>query len=109
MAAPGAIVISKILVPQTENINTEINISKQKVGSNLLDAMSNGTTEGLKLALNVGAMLLVFFAFIAMADYLFIKVGDWFNFNEYVFSLSNGQYNSFSLRFILLWKSTGML
>ena len=101
MAAPGAIIISKILVPQTEAINTEINISKQKVGSNLLDAMSNGTTEGLKLALNVGAMLLVFFAFIAMADYVFIKVGDLFNLNEFVFNLSNGQYESFSLRFIL--------
>lgn len=101
MAAPGAIVVSKILVPQTESINTEIHISKQKVGSNFLDAMSNGTTEGLKLALNVGAMLLVFFAFIAMADYVFIKVGDLFNLNEYISSWSNGQYTAFSLRFVL--------
>ena len=101
MAAPGAIVVSKILVPQTEKINTDINISKQNVGSNLLDAMSNGTTEGLKLALNVGAMLLVFFAFIAMADYVFIKIGGLFNLNDFVVDISGGQYNSFSLRFIL--------
>jgi CNT family concentrative nucleoside transporter len=101
MAAPGAIVIAKILVPQTGKINTEINISKQNVGSNLLDAMSNGTTEGLKLALNVGAMLLVFFAFIAMADYIFIKLGSWLNLNEMIAGISNGQYNAFSLRFIL--------
>ena len=66
MAAPGAIVVSKILCPQTEEINTEVKISSEKIGSNLLDAIANGTTEGLRLAVNVGAMLLVFVAFIAM-------------------------------------------
>lgn len=68
MAAPGAIVISKILYPQTENINTDVKVSSEKIGSNLLDAIANGTTEGLKLAVNVGAMLLVFVAFIAMVN-----------------------------------------
>ena len=68
MAAPGAIVISKILYPQTEKINTEVEVSKEKIGSNILDAIANGTTEGLRLAVNVGAMLLVFVAFIAMAN-----------------------------------------
>ena len=101
MAAPGAIIISKILVPQTESINTEIEVSKQNVGSNLLDAMSNGTTEGLKLALNIGAMLLVFFAFIAMFDYVFILIGDVLNINESIASMTNGQYENLSLRFIL--------
>ena len=101
MAAPGAIIISKILVPQTEPINTEINISKQNVGSNVLDAMSNGTTEGLKLALNVGAMLLVFFAFIAMADFIFIKIGSVLGLNETIASFTHGQYQAFSLRFLL--------
>ncbi|MEN8248684.1 MAG: nucleoside transporter C-terminal domain-containing protein [Bacteroidota bacterium] len=101
LAAPGAIVISKILVPQTESINTDIHISKQNVGANLLDAMSNGTTEGLKLALNVGAMLLVFFAFIAMANYVFGWVGDLFNINDSIASLTDGQYNNLSLQFIL--------
>ncbi|MCD6661167.1 MAG: hypothetical protein LT105_13470, partial [Lentimicrobium sp.] len=57
MAAPGAVVVSKILVPQTEPINSTIEITKEKVGSNILDAISNGTTEGLKLAANVAAML----------------------------------------------------
>lgn len=68
MAAPGAIVVSKMLYPQTEPIDTEIRISSEKIGSNLLDAIANGTTEGLKLAVNVGAMLLVFVAFIAMVN-----------------------------------------
>lgn len=101
MAAPGAIVLSKIIVPQTEAINTNIKISKQNVGSNFLDAMSNGTTEGLKLALNVGAMLMVFFAFIAMFDYLFIKVGSVTGLNESIASLTDGQYTNLSLKFIL--------
>ncbi|ALU75821.1 Na+ dependent nucleoside transporter [Tenacibaculum dicentrarchi] len=68
MAAPGAIVISKILYPQTEEIVTDIKVSQDKIGSNILDAIGNGTTEGLQLAMNVGAMLLVFVAFIAMIN-----------------------------------------
>lgn len=101
MAAPGAIVISKIIVPQTEPINTNIQISKQNVGSNFLDAMSNGTTEGLKLALNVGAMLLVFFAFIAMFNYFFVKIGTISGLNGAIVSMTNGQYQNLSLEFIL--------
>jgi CNT family concentrative nucleoside transporter len=68
MAAPGAIVISKILFPQTEEVNTDVKVSQEKIGSNILDAIANGTTEGLRLAVNVGAMLLVFVAFIAMIN-----------------------------------------
>tara|TARA_R110001632_G_scaffold42605_7_gene107906 strand:- start:11361 stop:13103 length:1743 start_codon:yes stop_codon:yes gene_type:complete len=68
MAAPGAIVISKILYPQTEEVNTDVTVSQEKIGSNILDAIANGTTEGLKLAVNVGAMLLVFVAVIAMLN-----------------------------------------
>jgi CNT family concentrative nucleoside transporter len=69
MAAPGAIVISKILYPQTESIDTDVKVSYENIGSNVLDAIANGTTEGLKLAANVAAMLLVFIAFIAMLNY----------------------------------------
>ncbi len=101
MAAPGAIVISKILHPQIAPISRDIHISKQNVGTNVLDAMSNGTTEGLKLALNVGAMLLVFFAFIAMANFIFIGVGNFIGVNEPIASLTNGQYNNLSIEFIL--------
>ncbi|MGR7812409.1 nucleoside transporter C-terminal domain-containing protein [Lacinutrix undariae] len=68
MAAPGAIVISKILFPQTEEVNTNVEVSQEKIGSNILEAIANGTTEGLRLAVNVGAMLLVFVAFIAMVN-----------------------------------------
>ena len=101
MAAPGAIVISKILMPQIAPISRDIHIEKQDVGTNILDAMSNGTTEGLKLALNVGAMLLVFFAFIAMANYIFVGAGELMGLNESITSLTNGQYNNLSIQFIL--------
>lgn len=99
MAAPGAIVVSKILYPQTEAINKEIHISNEKIGSNLLDAIANGTTEGLKLAVNVGAMLLVFIAFIAMINGILGWVGDVTSLNEWM--AANTTYGSFSLEAIL--------
>lgn len=101
MAAPGAIVMAKILIPQTEEISTNIHITKQNVGSNFLDALSNGTSEGLKLAFNIGAMLLVFFAFIAMFNYFFLKVGDWTGINDNIVSFTEGQYSGLSFEFIL--------
>lgn len=76
MAAPGAIVISKMLYPQTEDISTDVQVSSEKIGTNVLDAISNGTTEGLRLAVNVGAMLLVFVAFIAMINGILGWIGD---------------------------------
>ena len=99
MAAPGAIVISKMLYPQTETIDNEISISQQKIGSNILESIANGTTEGLKLALNIGAMLLVFLAFIAMINGILGWVGDWTTLNDWV--ASNTSYKTFSLEFIL--------
>jgi CNT family concentrative nucleoside transporter len=101
MAAPGAIVISKILVPQTEAIDKTMEISKDQIGSNVLDAISNGTTEGLKLAVNVAAMLLVFIAFIAMFNYISIWIGDLIGLNNSIASITDGRYNELSLQFIL--------
>ncbi len=75
MAAPGAIVVAKILMPQTEAIESNIEISNESVGTNFLDALTNGTSEGLKLAMNVGAMLLVFFSFIALVNFILSFLG----------------------------------
>ena len=99
MAAPGAIVISKMLFPEEEKIESEIVISHDNIGSNILDAIANGTTEGLKLAVNVGAMLLVFLAFIAMINGILGWVGDITTLNEWV--LNNTAYSKLSLEFIL--------
>ena len=99
MAAPGAIVISKILYPQIQTINNDVSISQDKVGSNILDAIANGTTEGLKLAFNIGAMLLVFLAFIAMLNGILEWVGGFGNLNSWV--QRNTVYEALSLEFIL--------
>ena len=99
MAAPGAIVISKILYPQTEKINTDVTVSSDKIGANILDAIANGTTEGLKLAVNVGAMLLVFVAFIAMFNGILGWIGDVTTVNDWM--ASNTSYPSLSLEAIL--------
>ena len=100
MAAPGVIVISKILFPQTEKIDKTIEVTKEKIGSNVLDAISNGTTEGLKLAANVAAMLLTFIAFIAMFNFILQKIGGWTGLNEVIHNF-DPQYSELSLRFIL--------
>jgi CNT family concentrative nucleoside transporter len=101
MAAPGVVVISKILVPQTAEIDKKIEISQSNIGKNILDAISNGTTEGLRLAVNVAAMLLVFISFIAFINYIFVKVGDWTTLNNWVSGITRGQYDELSLEFIL--------
>lgn len=113
MAAPGAIVISKILYPQTENINTDVAVSTEKIGSNLLDAIANGTTEGLRLAVNVGAMLLVFVAMIAMVNGILGVVAsfdgisitalniDWNITSLNQFIADNTSYDGLSLEFLL--------
>ena len=99
MAAPGAIVISKILYPQIEEIHTDVKVSHEKIGSNILDAIANGTSEGLKLAINVAAMLLVFLAFIAMINGIFGWIGDVTNLNSWM--AANTPYPKFSLEAIL--------
>ena len=101
MAAPGAIVASKILVPQTEDVSKTIEISKEKIGTNVLDAISNGTIDGIKLAVNVAAMLLVFIAFIAMFNFIMMKIGGWTGLNSLIAEGTSGQYNELSLQFIL--------
>ncbi|MFD0862798.1 nucleoside transporter C-terminal domain-containing protein [Sungkyunkwania multivorans] len=99
MAAPGAIVISKILYPQTEEINTDVKVSSEKIGSNILDAIANGTTEGLRLAVNVGAMLLVFVAFIAMINGILGWIGGVSTLNDWM--AANTAYPALSLEAIL--------
>lgn len=100
MAAPGAIVISKILYPETEQFSNDSHVSMENVGSNVLEAIANGTSEGLKLALNVGAMLLVFVAMIAMINCIFGFIGNLTSLNGFI--AANTPYQSgLSLEMIL--------
>lgn len=99
MAAPGAIVISKIIYPQTEKVVSEIDISNQSIGDNFLSSISVGTSEGIKMAVNVGAMLLVFLALIAMINGGLSGIGNVFGINSWI--ETNTIYDSFSIEFLL--------
>ena len=99
MAAPGAIVISKILYPETEKIDSNVEVSQDKIGSNFLDAISIGTSEGLKLAANIAAMLLVFIAFIALINYILSGFGELTNLNDWISDKT--VYSELSLELIL--------
>ena len=103
MAAPAAILVSKILFPDPDprNVSTELQVSKEKIGSNLLDAISNGTTDGLKLAVNVGAMLIAFIALIAVANGILGYIGSVTSLNEVIASGTNGKYTSLSFQFLM--------
>lgn len=99
MSAPAAVVAAKILVPETEEFNKEMKIPKEKIGSNILEAITNGSTDGLKLAVNVGVMLLVFTAIVYMANYLLGGIGEVTGLNELI--AENTNYKELSFQFIL--------
>ncbi|MAP53346.1 nucleoside transporter C-terminal domain-containing protein [Altibacter sp.] len=102
MSAPAAIIIAKMLYPETEEVDRKLDISKDKIGSNVLDAISRGTTEGLKLAVNVGAMLLVFTAVIAVFNWITVDwIGGPTGLNDRIASSTDGRYTGFSMQYIL--------
>jgi CNT family concentrative nucleoside transporter len=100
MAAPGAIAIAKILKPQTEEIDNTVEVSKEKIGKNILDSITNGATEGLKLAANIAAMLLVFYALIAGVNSI-LSVISFSAVDNLIADLSGGRYTDLSLEVIL--------
>lgn len=100
MSAPAAVISAKLIVPETENYRKDMKLNDKKLGGNALEAISNGTTDGLKLAINVAAMLLVFTAFIYMANYILgDKIGDWTGLNALI--SANTGYDKFTLEFII--------
>jgi len=102
LSAPASLVISKILIPETEEVDRDMKISDEKIGTNALEAITNGTSEGLKLAINVGAMLLVFTAFIAMFNYLLNDfIGHRTGLNSVIAESTDGKYSGFNLQLIM--------
>ena len=99
MAAPGAVVIAKIVFPQKDKVQELINITSDNVGNNFLNAISNGTSEGVKMAVNVGAMLLVFISLIALLNGIFSGIGETTGLNSWV--AQNTPYSTFSIEFVL--------
>jgi CNT family concentrative nucleoside transporter len=101
ISAPAALVIAKILFPQEEKVNTDLMVSRDRFGANVLDAICMGTSDGIKLAVNVGGMLIVFTALVAMINYgLGNMLGEWTGINGIVSSLTDGRYEQFSLQFV---------
>ena len=100
MAAPGAVAISKILFPEeTESKIKEIKIETKNKKGNLLLSITKGTVEGVKLAVNVGAMLLVFLAFIALLNDIMWLIGESLNFNALISESTS--FDQFSIEFVL--------
>ena len=100
MAAPGAVAISKILFPEeTESTIKEITIETKNKTGNILLSITKGTVEGLKLAVNVGAMLLVFLAFIALLNDIMWLIGESLNFNTLISESTS--FDQFSIEFVL--------
>ncbi|MDH6305125.1 CNT family concentrative nucleoside transporter [Parabacteroides sp. PF5-5] len=103
MAAPGAIVIAKMLCPQTETV-TDTMIQMEHVGgkSNALDALAAGTSTGVKLMVNIAAMLLVFIALVALVNYISSDfIGRYTGINEWVRDFTNGKSEGFTFEFIV--------
>jgi concentrative nucleoside transporter, CNT family len=99
ISIPAAIICSKILFPQTESVAHSIKIPREKIGDNFLDALSIGTTDGLKLAVNVGAMLIAFTALIFVMNLLLFKIGQWTTLNDII--AANTPYKALSFQMIL--------
>ncbi len=102
ISAPAALLVAKMMVPETGAIDQELLVPRHRMGSNLLDAIAQGTTQGVKLAVNVAAMLLVFIAIIAMINFIVRDgLGAWTGLNGWVRTWSGGVYEGASLSFIL--------
>jgi concentrative nucleoside transporter, CNT family len=104
MNAPAAIVMAKIFMPESEpdKIDRSLKVNKDKLGANVIDAIAGGASDGLKLALNIGAMLLAFIAVIfALNWFLVDMIGAYTGLNDYVIRSTNGTFNGFSLQYIL--------
>lgn len=99
MSAPAALVAAKILVPESEKFDNSMKLTQEKMGTNVLEAIANGTTDGLKLAVNVAAMLLVFTAFIYFGNYILEQIGEFVGLNTWI--AANTNYTSFSFQFMV--------
>ncbi len=103
MNAPAAIVMSKIFLPETEpeKIDKSLRVNKESIGVNVIDAFATGAADGLKLALNIGAMLLAFIAIIYAMNWILVDgIGNWTGLNAIIIESTNGAFNGLSLQYI---------
>jgi CNT family concentrative nucleoside transporter len=105
MNAPAALLIAKILLPETQEVSKDLSVSRESIGRNPIDALANGTSQGLKLALNVAAMLIAFYAVIILANEILAWIGHmpWLGsgtLNEWVRDASGQRFDKLSLEAI---------
>jgi CNT family concentrative nucleoside transporter len=101
--APGAIVMAKIFLPETEpeKIDRSLKVNKEAIGVNVIDALATGAADGIKLALNIGGMLLAFIAVIYAMNWILVDgIGHWTGLNEWVVQSTGGAFKGFSLQYI---------
>lgn len=104
MNAPAAIVLAKVFTPEVspEMIDRNLKVDQKKLGVNFIDALARGSSDGLKLALNIGAMLLAFIAVIYAINWILVDgIGTVTGLNQFVRSSTNGVFDGFSLQYIL--------
>ncbi len=103
MAAPGSIVIAKMLCPQTEPVTEqEVKVSLENQHHNILEALASGTSVGIKLVVNIAAMLLVFISMVALLNYVSEGlIGKYSGLNDWVVSVTDGKQQGFTFQFIL--------
>ncbi len=103
ISAPAALVVAKILVPaqSDEDVSKNLKIPKGDVGSNVLDAIARGTSDGVKLAVNVGAMLLAFMAIVFLCNNILGIIGDKAHINDDILAWTDGKYDTLSLQLFL--------
>ena len=109
MSAPASLYIAKIICPQMESVDETLTAPKERIGANALEAIANGTTDGLKLAVNVGAMLLVFTALVAMTNAIVAWAAGphtmgslhWSGLNDSISASTDGRYTSLSMQYVL--------
>jgi len=105
MNAPAALLIAKVLLPETQEVSKDLSVSRESIGRNPIDALANGTSQGLQLALNVGAMLIAFYAVIMLANEILGGIGNvpWFgpgSLNDWIREVSGAQFDGLSLETI---------
>lgn len=102
MNAPAAILMAKIFLPESQEVDKNLKVNKDSIGVNIIDALAGGASDGLKLAANIGAMLLAFIAVIYTMNWILVDgIGAVTGLNEMVVRTTNGVFDGFSLQYIL--------
>lgn len=104
MNAPAAIIMAKLFLPEEhpEKIDQSMKVSKDGLGVNFVDALARGASDGVKLALNIGGMLLAFIAIIFAVNWILVDgIGNVTGLNAWVIASTDGAFSGFSLQYIL--------